>query len=232
MSKREILDELHRGASAGADPTCKCKPYSVCDLHAEGNLYTDNATSAGADPQDCQHRTEWAVLSDDGEVYEVEGRTREKAEAEAALLRQPDEDGHSEPGATIIERRICGWVTAGVGLPRKRETRGDSAGADPKPHGWVEAVNRSVDDWECRCGAFGSHLWMGFAHHLMDRLAEARAQGGPSLDVFREAAADAHSGWLLYELERDGKTQHAKEWGDCTVPACAARLGVAPEPAE
>ena len=61
---------------------------------------------------DCaDHRIEWAVASDDGSIYEVEGRTREKAEYEAALLREPDEDGYSEPGAHIVMRKVCEWIT-------------------------------------------------------------------------------------------------------------------------
>jgi hypothetical protein len=70
---------------------------------------------------DCGHRVEWAVLSDDGEIYEVEGKTREKAEYEIQMLKIPDEDGYAEPGATLIERRICDWVSNGVGLSRKFE---------------------------------------------------------------------------------------------------------------
>lgn len=66
------------------------------------------------------HRVEYAVLSEDGQVYEVEGRTLEEAQAEARLLQKPDEDGHAEPLASVIERRICEWVGA-PGIPRTRE---------------------------------------------------------------------------------------------------------------
>lgn len=56
------------------------------------------------------HRIEWAVMSDDGTAYEVEGKTKEKAEYEASLLRQPDGDGYAEPGAHVVMRKVCGWA--------------------------------------------------------------------------------------------------------------------------
>lgn len=55
------------------------------------------------------HREEWAVRSQDGQVYEVEGRTEVAARRELALLRTPDADGYSEPHAMLVHRQICGW---------------------------------------------------------------------------------------------------------------------------
>lgn len=55
------------------------------------------------------HHTEWAVASDNGTIYEVEGKAEAAARREAAILRAPDEDGHEEPTAHVVERRICAW---------------------------------------------------------------------------------------------------------------------------
>lgn len=49
------------------------------------------------------HRTEWAVLSGDGQVYEVDGKAQDAAIREARLLRV------DEPGARVVERRVCDW---------------------------------------------------------------------------------------------------------------------------
>lgn len=48
-------------------------------------------------------------------------------------------------------------------------------------HYWLEKGlegwhPRGVDDWQCACGAWGSHSWMGFSYHLRDRLDEALAR--------------------------------------------------------
>ena len=58
------------------------------------------------------HVTEWAVLSDDGVTYEVEGKARARAHYEAANLRipNPKEDGYCEPTARVVERHICPWA--------------------------------------------------------------------------------------------------------------------------
>jgi hypothetical protein len=55
------------------------------------------------------HRMEWAVLSDDGTVYEVENRGRDRAHYEALQLRTPDPDGYVEPNARVVERQVCDW---------------------------------------------------------------------------------------------------------------------------
>jgi hypothetical protein len=52
-----------------------------------------------------EHRVEWAVLSDDGQVYEVENKGHDRAHFEADLLRDK-----GEPTASVIERRICEWA--------------------------------------------------------------------------------------------------------------------------
>jgi len=70
----------------------------------------------------------------------------------------------------------------------------------------------------------------------IDRLVVALDADTPQPDItFSDLAAalavvalsgygftDAHAGWLLFESVR-GKTVHAKEWTDCTVPICAKR---------
>lgn len=63
------------------------------------------------------HSTEWAVLSDDGRMYEVEGKTQESAQREALSLREPDEDGYCEPTARVVERRICSWANVYLHTP-------------------------------------------------------------------------------------------------------------------
>lgn len=51
-------------------------------------------------PAEVVVREEWAVRSDDGEIYQVRGRSMEAAEREAALLRA------EEPGAAVAHRYV------------------------------------------------------------------------------------------------------------------------------
>jgi len=52
---------------------------------------------------------------------------------------------------------------------------------------------------------------------------EREAAAPAATEALTEAGADAHSGWYLYEMERDGKSKHHTEWAFCTVAACAER---------
>lgn len=57
-----------------------------------------------------RHTVRWRVLSEDGTAYGVKPNTRETAERECNLLRQPNEDGYSEPRARVIKERTCSWA--------------------------------------------------------------------------------------------------------------------------
>lgn len=49
---------------------------------------------------------QWAVHSDDGHVYRVEGDSRELAERNAAMLRAGEPDQQGEPGAAAARRFV------------------------------------------------------------------------------------------------------------------------------
>ena len=53
--------------------------------------------------------------------------------------------------------------------------------------------HRGTDSWECACGAWGSHSWMGWAYHLSDLLAEAAAPAGLDVDALTRAIMDTYS---------------------------------------
>ena len=57
---------------------------------------------------------------------------------------------------------------------------------EPATHGRVESPQgRSVDDWDCKCGAFGSHSWMGFSYHLLGRMNTVAERTSGGLDAER-----------------------------------------------
>lgn len=94
------------------------------------------------------HRTEWAVLSDDGQVYEVDGKDRDTAIREARLLldgADGTEAHEGEPGAKVVERRICDWPATLLHAPDAipaTPTPGTPATTEP-----VAYLDRDGDMW-------------------------------------------------------------------------------------